>query len=513
VAPDVLGSWNTIMSESLARELCQFVDWSRPELTDSPAAKAWHANDPVVAANRFIRRLRARRYPRIGYDRAYVSKLRKAATPAFKKQARQRIEKLLYTGFMGSDHPDGRGTLLHARPEDIQIAATRDDFLHYARILSNARGDWEKTAHHTIMGLTRLLQAVFPIEECPDEAILPILTFLAVKMEVEWAWARNWNEVMLGTTGHNWWIAQLGTTWKAGFLFPEFKGFSRFQALFPTYVERELRVLMYPDGFTHECSVSYHLGTVDLFLDVHRLASLNGLKTSDQFNELLRRCAEVEWKLVCPDGNFPAFGDCGRLDDELFQRAPSIAAMMQIPESKFIAEKMATKRPAPPLPLKKMMIESLNYPSVGVDLLPAYRRLKARAPSAPDTALAESGYYVMRENWTRQSDYCAIEASGRGNLVTSHGHGAIFDLQLYAKGRPILVGNFKGPDGTDEPPRAWRVGSSSHNVVTVDRQDHVPLRSVYRFNQVVVPTVDDWITHKKFAYFSGVHEAYERLER
>src|SRR5262249_13199496 len=111
------------------------------------------------------------------------------------------------------------------------------------------------------------------------------------------------------------------------------------------------------------------------------------------------------------------------------------------------------------------------------------------------------------------ADYLAVEASLRGPVVTSHGHGAIFDLCLYARGRHILVGNGKGPDGTMAPERSWRVSSASHNVATVDGQDHLPLRSVYRFSQTVVPTVDVWRSERKYAYFAGNHEAYERLEQ
>jgi hypothetical protein len=51
----------------------------------------------------------------------------------------------------------------------------------------------------------------------------------------------------------------------------------------------------------------------------------------------------------------------------------------------------------------------------------------------------------------------------------------------------------------------------SHTVAVADDMHHLPLRAVYRFDGVVMPTVDEWLSTAEFAYFSGAHEAYERL--
>jgi hypothetical protein len=445
----------------------------------------------------------------MGYPASYVAALRANAVPEFRQSAEEEIDRLLRVPFMGGDFPDGRGTLLHCRSEVLHVAATPADYNLYADCVAASHDNWPKAAHHTIMYLIRFLQIAWEVPECSDEAMLPILGFLLQRMHHEWNGSKRWHEVMLGTQGHNWFAAQYGATWKGGFLFPEFTGFQKWQALFPHYFEREMRLLLCPDGFTHEVSVAYHAGTMDLFLDCVHIAALNGLTLSDAFMDKLRKGYEVEWKLCCPDGGMPPFGDCWFRGAYFLERARSIAALLGIPEAKWLAE---TFDPAGQSPFGPMLIESLHYPSVGEDLAPAYAALEARKPATLDTTLPDSGYYVMRENWTRGSDYAAIEASAKGNLITSHGHGAIFDLLLYAKGRQITVGNGKGPDGVDDPERSWRHQTMSHTVAVVDDTHHLPLRSVYRFNGVVMPTVDEWISTDQFAYFSGVHEAYERLE-
>ncbi|MHB9132599.1 MAG: heparinase II/III family protein [Armatimonadota bacterium] len=496
--------------QTIARDLCEKIDWQRPELAQTAFADAYRAGDTATAAMGFVRYLRERERPVMGYSAAYITQLREHATPEFRAEAEATIQRLLYVKFQGGDWPDGRGTLLSARPEVLQVAGRREDFLRFARVAAEARDTWHTYAIHTTINIARYLQSVWPLEECPDEAVLPLLGFLTVTFDKEWAWTRTWSEPMLGTTGHNWWIAQLGGTYKIGLLFPEFKGFAQFQALHPTYIEREMRILTFPDGFTHEASVAYHIGTTDLFLDAARIAEANGLTLSSEFYQRLRAMAEVEWKLLQPDGNYPAFGDCFNWGPHLFERMRSLAALLQIPEAKYLAETMDPERKSS---FGSMQIETLNYPAIGEDLQPMYDALVARPPATIDTALPDADYYAMRQDWTTGADYLAIEASDRGNLVTSHGHSAIFDIKLCSRGRAIMVGNGKGPDGSEEPERTWRVGNFSHSAASVDGQDHAPLRSVYRFARVVVPTVDDWISEPDYAYFSGAHEAYEMLEK
>jgi len=494
----------------IARELCEQVDWTLAALAQTPGEAAYRAGDYDTAALWLIRHLRERAQPLLGYSAAYIEHLRAQATREFHETARAEIHQLLYVPFMGGDHPDGRGTLLHSRPETLQVAGREEDFRLFARSIAANRDGWPQTAIHSIMGTLRYPQAVWPLAECPDDAVLPLLAFLVFRVNAEWQWARTWNEAMFGTQGHNWFAAQYGTTWKAGLLFPEFIGFRRFQAFFPTYFEREVRVLLFPDGFTHEASVSYHSGTMDLLLDCLRLAELNGLPIPPLCQERLQRGYEVEWKLLCPDGGHPPFGDCWARGPYFLQRLRVVAAMHGISEAKYLAE---TLDPNWSSPFGEMLIENLHYPSVGEDLQPAYRQLTPRAPDTLDTVLPDSGYYVMRSDWTRDADYCAVEAAAKGNVVTSHGHGAIFDTILYARGRQITVGNAKGPDGVADPERSWRHQTMSHTVAVVDDEHHLPLRSVYRFSGVVLPTVDEWISTPAFAYFSGAHEAYERLPK
>lgn len=492
-----------------AQLICDAIHWDLPELEKSTAYRKFSAGKITDAAIEVMRYLRTRKTPDMGYSADYIKKLRANASPDFRKHAQTVINQTLTAPFLGGSHPDGRGTLLALRPEIIQVAATQSDFILFARIIAESRDCWQQGAQHTAGRILRYLQIVWPLVECPDAALVPLFGFLLMQLETEWEKAKKWNEASLGCQGHNWWVAEFGRIGEIGILFPEFHGFSRFRAFVPALLEKEMDTLIANDGFTREMSMSYHTGTSDLFLDVVRTAARNGLSFSTNFMNKLRLMYDVEWKFITPDGTHPPFGDIFNPPGYEFKRMASIAAIMGIPEAKYLAECAGE----PDATFGKMLVEALHYPAIGEDLRSAYNAVPATQPDATDYALPDSGYYVMRQNWSQKTDYAAIEASTKGNLVTSHGHGAIFDLQLYSRGRPILIGNGKGPCGTTDPESTWRHESMSHNVAIVDGKSHLPLRSSYRFSQVVLPVVDRWISTPRYCYFSGAHEAYERFEK
>jgi hypothetical protein len=118
----------------------------------------------------------------------------------------------------------------------------------------------------------------------------------------------------------------------------------------------------------------------------------------------------------------------------------------------------------------------------------------------------------MRREWSRRADYCLIDAGARGNVVTSHDHAALFNLELFAHGSPVLLDNCSGHYGWG-PDRQWRKSSASHNVATVDDEPHVKPKDEWRWAAGVQPVVDAWLTTDRYAYFSGAHEAYSQLEK
>ncbi len=487
------------MTDALYRQLCDLIDWSRPELAATEFAACYQRGDYPAAARGFARYLRARPRPQLGYSADYIAALRAAVTPEQLADASAKMDGVLTHELQSGVHGS---PLLSLGAEVYQLAATEAQFLAMAGRIAELRESWGAGAWGTTHSICNFLQSVWPLAEFPDDALIVLLCWLHAQWAKEWAWARTWEESMLGNSGHNWWLHTFGGCWKAGLFFPEIRDFTQFRAFAPAYLEREMSVLMAPDGFTRERS-GYHWGTADMFLSYTKLAELNGITFSSDYYARLQAIANVEWKLTAPDGDLPLVGDTssGCAPGREFTRLRWQSAQFGIPAAKYVAEALDPHWQPPYADL---------LPRDGENLLSAYRQLPAQAPASTDTCLPESGYYFMRQDWTPKSDWVCLDAGARGSLVTSHDHTAFFHLLLYSQGRPILLDNCSGPYG-DEPSRRWRVGSFAHNVATVDGEDHLPIRSEWRWDAMVTPVVDAWISAPDYAYFSGAHEGYGRL--
>ena len=489
--------------ESIARDVCSNVDWTREELDG--IAKICGKDEMVEAALALVRHMRERETPRLGYSQEYVQLLRARATRKQRRDARKAIDEALQKALVAGAHSN---PITGVGAETLFLGADAEMCGRIAASVVAARDHWDKGTWGTTRGICELLRRLFVLPECPDEAPIPLLGWLQSQIWPEWEWARTWGETMLGSSGHNWWAHTFLGLYEAGLFFPEFKGFSRFRSFAPVYFEHELDMLMESDGFTKERS-GYHYGTVQIFLDFLHVAEENGVRLSPAFHERLRRSAEVFWKVLTPSGEVPYLGDSGahhRPYPEVAsqERLRSLAALLDVPEAKYVAETLDPDWQ----PRHEGML-----PGWGRDLLPSYRRVAVAAPPA-DTTLPASGYYFMRQDWNPRSDYMCIEAGPLGATVHSHDHTAVFGFELYSRGRPILIDNGSGPYG-DSPARLWRVGSASHNVATVDGRDHIPMskrESEWRWDHTVLPFVNAWVSEERYAYFSGAHEGYRHLK-
>lgn len=484
----------------LAGILCSQVDWSLPGLKGSAMMRAHRRGDDLASAAALVRHLRRRRKPLTGFTRSYATELRAAAGEAGRAKAAAAIDAALEADPAKSN----RGSpAIGLDPQTLMVGIDAARFERYAARMIDSRPNWAQWGRcgwGTCHALSRGLRALLPLPECDDVHFVPLLTFLVEQAKAEWSWSKSWDEALLGTSGHNYWSHCYGGLAQAGLLFPEFLPLARFSAFLPEWFEHELNVLMATDGFTRERS-GYHWGTADGLIDLANFAQINGRKLSARALARLQAIHGVDWRVISPDGDLPYVGDTGhRRSGSLLGRLRLEAAWAGIGEAKYVAEKLSSSK----------LARGARLDYLGQDIAPAYRALKPVKPASTETSLPDSGYYFVRTDWSPRADWACIDAGTRGNIVTSHDHACVFHLLMHSRGTAVLVDNYSGHYG-DSPARTWRVGSSSHNLATVDEQDIVPFRNEWRWDAVVAPAVQEWSSGKKHAYFSAVHEGYARL--
>lgn len=497
----------------VAKDICEQIDWELPELVSSTARQAFSSGDCLTAALEFVAHLRRRETPKLGFTHAWITRLR-SSRMEHAVRAREQWESALAENFLFPYHNNAFAAL---GSETLQIAATVDLCDRTAECILGNRRRWEEGFWGVTHSICELLRFLWPLKECSDASLLPAFGWLLKKSAAEWSRARCWDESTLGTSGHNWWAHTFLGFWMFGTFFPEFRHSRQFKALGTDYLQRELNLLFENDGWSKEGSPGYHEVAVTHLLRFAHLFELNGGILPEKSRNRLRAIADAGWKLLMPDGEYPLFGDYvrggiyaffsdqKRLDYSACNVTRRRAALFSLPEAKYVADSLDAS----------WRFQHGNFlQDEGRDLLQLYDDLPATSPATTDMALTDSGCYVIRQDWTPNADCAVISAGVLGPRITSHKHADIFGMELYSRGRRILVDNGYGPvaeERTDRQQRMWRVGSSAHNVATVDGEDIVPIPAEFWFGATVIPTVDDWRSEPAFAYFSGAHEGYIRL--
>ncbi|MCX5661411.1 MAG: alginate lyase family protein [Planctomycetota bacterium] len=449
------------MNPELSRELGSLIDWSRPDLAGGPEHKAWMAGNAPAAAGVFLRHLRQRRGVDFGISPQALDQAQACATDASRTAARGTVHAAINSPLPA---PRSAIAIFCLSREALCLGADAAAYAAMAERFTQQRDHWGKGGFGSASHVGKWLRTAVVHGACPDAALVAPLLWLEKEVEAEWAWWRNADEAVLGCEGHNLWVTAYGGFFVAGLLFPEIGALARFRDLAPHWLERETLLILQPDGFSRE-RAGYHWGTVGELKELVHLAEANGILMSEAVHDRLRTADEAHWKLILADGDIPMVGDTKP------RRTPTDQPLSAL----------LTPAGTPPLP-------------------------------ELDTCLPDSGYYVMRSDWTRGGDSVCIDAGTRGTHVTSHDHAAIFHLILHSRGRAILIDNSSGHYGQN-PARQWRKSSLAHNVVTCDGESQVPALSEWRWGATVTTTIDAWLSRPAWAYFSGVHEGYARLPK
>jgi hypothetical protein len=489
------------------KRLADCIDWSQADLAAVP--ERVQAAPPRERLATVVSALRRHDTHYFGFSPGYLAALQRTATPADREAARARLDKALQGDLLFPPHTNVFAAL---GEETLWLAVDPDRAAAISRKVLEREADWGGNVwcFGITHGIADLLRILCPNPAVADADLLPLFGWLQGSVEAEWKSAGSWDESVLGSSGHNWFIHSYLGFYMAGALFPHFRPFQPFAALAPTYLEREVNLLFAEDGWSREGAAGYHAFAARNVIFFARLAERHGVRFSPDFHVRLRRVADTFWRMLGPDGDYPLFGDASPGNGlDLLRRA---GARFGLPHAKGVVSALAPGRAYSGL-----------LGDGGDDLSEAWDTLEAELPPL-DSALPASGLYAMRTDWSPAADWCAINAMPVGSIGSSHKHVDIFNLEIAIRGRRVLVDNWYGdltlddgsyqqaPEIRNNPmKRRWRVGSSAHNVATVDDQDQVPVVSIYRYGRQETPLVESFTGDARFAWFSGVHEAYRGL--
>ena len=253
-------------------------------------------------------------------------------------------------------------------------------------------------------------------------------------------------------------------------LFPEFKLSGQWREQAYSALVGDFQHQVYPDGSQLALSPYHHNTTLSTFWLPFKLAIENRLPVPDVYRQMLERMCAYQAYLRRPDGRYPAFNAC---------------------------------EPADCRPLLTVAANFFNRPDFAYILTHGQ---SGTAPTSASCAFRDSGVFIMRDNWSAEANYLALDAGPYG---ASYQHEDKLGFELAAYGQTVLVDPGRYTLDSSDPLTRYLSSTFAHNTITVDdagqRREH--------FSESWVPSGNSpnrWITRPEFDYFAGSYiEGYE----
>jgi hypothetical protein len=289
-----------------------------------------------------------------------------------------------------------------------------------------------------------------------------------------------------------------------GTLLPEFSRAARWRETGLKVLDAALDFQVRPDGVYFEQASYYHRYTADFYAHLYLLSKVNEQPVEAKIVDKLSALLDHLMYLTMPDGTTPLYGDGdgGRLvmldeqpTNDFRSTLATAAALFQRSDYKYVAEEACE--------------ETLWL--LGPDGLRAFDELKAEPPADESRAFREGGYFVMRDGWTKTSNYLLVDCGPHGTANCGHAHADALSIELAAKGRTLLVdaGTYTYTGSTEL--RDLFRSSMAHNTLSIDNESSSVPAGPFHWKHVAQTTLHAWHSHRSFDYFEGAHDGYERL--
>lgn len=256
------------------------------------------------------------------------------------------------------------------------------------------------------------------------------------------------------------------------------------------------------DGVYFEQSLYYHVYALDFFLHARLLAERNEIKIPSVFDEVVQRMLNVV-EALAQAGIAEGFGDDdgGRLFNPRRNRTEHMTDPLALGALAYGRSDLAGAR----LTEDSIWLFGERALSLSKKVEPG----KARAPKP--ASFPNGGLYIL----TSTEPYpqaMMIDAGPQGIGRCGHGHADALSLRLSMNGSRWLVDSGSGVYISSDPAErnAFR-GTAAHNTMRIDGMDQAVPDEPFSWSGVPTTRVENWITGKTFAYFSGGHDGYQRL--
>ena len=286
-------------------------------------------------------------------------------------------------------------------------------------------------------------------------------------------------------------------------LYPEFTGTDKWLEESLSGLSLHMKREVNQDGFQFERSVHYHIGDIENYFLVYKLAQINKISMPDVFLKRLRGMFGAMVDIAQPNKRLPVLQDD---TDQPWAEFNKIEDAMVVGSILF-KDKVFRYFSADSIPASL-------YWYLTPDDSEFIMKEKGVKPNIGSVALSSTGYYVMRNGWNPSDQYMIITA-GLSKEKPDHQHGDMLGVVAYSGNNEILPNyqvRYSLPD-FEFFKNSW--------VKNVAFADSIPQGRKWlpnpggdgfgKWKSLPVPKVLAWKTSGGFDYFAGTHNGYDSL--
>ncbi|MHB0858713.1 MAG: alginate lyase family protein [Anaerolineae bacterium] len=294
-------------------------------------------------------------------------------------------------------------------------------------------------------------------------------------------------------------------------LFPEFANADEWLSTGLRVFDEELRRQTYCDGANKEQAVGYHRFVLDFDLLVMVLARRGAIPVQPSLWVLLEKTLNYAMYITTPDGNAPMIGDAddGRAytlcdnpqsESDFWDLSNSLAVgavLFHRPDLRFVAGKIGED----------------GLWLLGPGSVEAFAALESSPPESTSIGFVKAGQYIMRDDWTAESDYALLKCGPfgwGGDGFCAHGHCDLLSPVLHIQGTPILVDS-----GTYTYHGTWRNVfrlTPAHNTLMVDGYEQAVPRNEFSWRVVPQAKCLEWTGNGVVGTLRAAPDVWHRRE-
>jgi hypothetical protein len=294
-----------------------------------------------------------------------------------------------------------------------------------------------------------------------------------------------------------------------GVALPELRRAERWRKIGLQILLEQLPIHVRKDGVYFEQSSYYHRYTTDFYTHLFAMARANDITIERDAERMLWQRLELlldhlMW-ITRPDGTSPLFGD----DDggRLIKFAPRVGNDFRdtLGIGAAIFKRGDWKHVVGAAPVEMLWM-------LGTEGLACYDRITAEPQRELSRAFDSSGYFVMRDGWSRDSGYALIDCGRHGSeLGAGHAHADALSIEFASQGTTWIVDPGTYIYASDVRSRDEFRSSEAHNTVTIDGQPQSAPGAPFAWRTMTNCSAGE-LTEINGGYsFSGSHDGYERL--